>query len=193
LAWRPGTTVGNPAVGGRDEQSGMASGRLAPCCGVASTKPENPAVRRPRLRAEPLATCLGIAGGRRRIGQPGTAVSILAGDLLHAMQFRPPPPPQVRDVRPAHRPLEMTVTDRWIPLLPAPYGMRVARPARTTTLPPGGDSSQLTRRVRPVFGDHRLVARTRRARGGRVGRLELHAACPLHPRSGGCRRSDLRV
>jgi hypothetical protein len=26
------------------------------------------------------------------------------GDPLHAMQFRPPPPPQVRGARPAHRP-----------------------------------------------------------------------------------------
>jgi hypothetical protein len=39
LAWLPGTTVGNPAVRGRDKQSGMASGHLAPYCGVASTQP----------------------------------------------------------------------------------------------------------------------------------------------------------
>jgi hypothetical protein len=38
-AWLPGSTVGNPPVGGRDEQSGMASGRLVPWWGVASSKP----------------------------------------------------------------------------------------------------------------------------------------------------------
>jgi len=34
---------------------------------------------------------------------------------------------------------ELTVVVRWIPLVTAAYGTRVARPARTTTLPPGGD------------------------------------------------------
>jgi hypothetical protein len=39
----------------------------------------------------------------------------------------------------------------------AAYGTRVARPARTTMLAPDGDGFQLVRRVRPVFGDHRLM------------------------------------
>ena len=49
--------------------------------------------------------------------------------------------------------LEVTVVVRWIPLVPAACGTRVARPARTTMLAPGGDGSQLDGRVRPVHGD----------------------------------------
>jgi hypothetical protein len=40
------------------------------------------------------------------------------------------------------RPLRVTVTIRWIPLVTAACGTRVARPARTTWLGPGGDSSR---------------------------------------------------
>jgi hypothetical protein len=39
--------------------------------------------------------------------------------------------------------LEVTVTDRQIPLVPAAYGTPVARPARTTRLAPGGDPGRL--------------------------------------------------
>jgi len=49
--------------------------------------------------------------------------------------------------------LRVTVTVRWIPLLTAAYGTRVARPARTTWLAPGGDGSQLDVRTRPAPGD----------------------------------------
>ena len=70
-------------------------------------------------------------------------------DPLHAMQFRPAPPLQVREERESTGVLEVTVTVRWIPLVPAAYGTRVARPARTTTLAPGGDGSHHDRRVRP--------------------------------------------
>jgi len=82
---------------------------------------------------------------------------------MHAMQIRAAPPPQVRDS--AHGLLQATVSVRWIPLVPAPLGTRVARLARTTTLPPGGDDSQLDRRVRPVLGEPLLVGKSRRARG----------------------------
>jgi hypothetical protein len=57
------------------------------------------------------------------------------------------------------------VTVRWLALVPAAYGMRVARPARTTRLTPGDDGSQLGRRVRPIPGDH-CIAGTRE--GGAV-------------------------
>jgi hypothetical protein len=57
--------------------------------------------------------------------------------------------------------LEVTVIDRWIPLVPAAYGTRVAWPAGTT-IAPSGDGSQLVRRVRPVPGDHCIVGKTRR-------------------------------
>ena len=56
--------------------------------------------------------------------------------------------------------LALTVVVRWIPLVSATYGTRVARPARTTLLVLGGDGSQLNRRVRPVLADHRLVAKS---------------------------------
>jgi hypothetical protein len=39
--------------------------------------------------------------------------------------------------------LEVTVTVRYIPLVPAAYGTRVARPTRTTRPAPDGDGSRL--------------------------------------------------
>jgi hypothetical protein len=54
----------------------------------------------------------------------------------------------------------VTVTDRWIPLVTAAYGTRVARPARTTMLAPGRDGSQLDRMVRPVLGEPLLVGKS---------------------------------
>jgi hypothetical protein len=72
--------------------------------------------------------------------------------------------------------LEVTVVDRWIPLVTAAYGTQVARPARTTMAPPGGNGSQSGWRVRPILGDHRLVGKSRRARGSQVGILELRPA-----------------
>jgi hypothetical protein len=54
----------------------------------------------------------------------------------------------------------VTASVRWISLVTAAYGTRVARPASTLTLRPGGDGSQLNRRVRSVLGDHRLVAKS---------------------------------
>jgi hypothetical protein len=65
-------------------------------------------------------------------------------------------------------PLRVTVTDRQIPLVTAAYGTRVARPARTTRLAPGGGGSRLAQRVRSVFGDHRLVGKPRTRRGSRA-------------------------
>jgi hypothetical protein len=56
--------------------------------------------------------------------------------------------------------LGVTVTVRWIPLVPAAYGMWMARPARTTMLRPGGDRSQLDRRVRLVLGEPLLVGKS---------------------------------
>ena len=50
-------------------------------------------------------------------------------------------------------PLEVTVIDRYVPLVTAACGTRVARQARTTMLTPGGDGSQLAQRVRPILGD----------------------------------------
>jgi hypothetical protein len=56
--------------------------------------------------------------------------------------------------------LEVTVTVRWIPLVTAVCGTRVARPARTTMLAPGGDSSQLDRRVTSILGEPLLLAKS---------------------------------
>jgi hypothetical protein len=78
-------------------------------------------------------------------------------DPLHAMQFRAPPPPQVRDRRPAQRP---DSSDRDCPLVTAAYGTRVARPASRTRPPPGGDGSQIGQRVRPVLGEPPLVGKS---------------------------------
>jgi hypothetical protein len=49
------------------------------------------------------------------------------------------------------------VVVRQIPLVTAAYGTRVARPARTTMLPPLQQRLQLGRKVRPVPGDQCIV------------------------------------
>ena len=69
------------------------------------------------------------------------------------MQFRPPPPPQVKAVSAAHRP---TTSDRGCPLDTA--GDRCLWHAGGTAgqndaFPAGGDGSQLDRRARPVLSD----------------------------------------
>jgi hypothetical protein len=66
---------------------------------------------------------------------------------------------------------------RWIPLVPAAYGTRMARPATTIMFTPDGHSSQLIRRVRLVPGDRCIVGKS--PKGSRqpwVGRLELWPA-----------------
>jgi hypothetical protein len=91
------------------------------------------------------------------------------------------------------RPLEVTVTVRWIPLVPAAYGTRVARPARTTIV------SRLARRL-PAHpeGEARPRRPLHRGQGpgglaaSRVGRLELHCALVRRPRSGSYRKAELR-
>src|SRR5215212_10644956 len=52
------------------------------------------------------------------------------------------PHPRSGSRSPAQRSSRVTVTDRCIPLVTAAYGTRVARPARTTRLAPGGDGSR---------------------------------------------------
>jgi hypothetical protein len=79
---------------------------------------------------------------------------------------------------------EVTVVVRWIPLVPAAYGTRVARPARTTMLVPGGNGSQLGRRMRPALGDHCIVGKSPEGSQPWVGRLALQVACLRRPRSG---------
>jgi hypothetical protein len=68
----------------------------------------------------------------------------------------------------------------------------LARPVRAAMAPPGGDGSRLGRRGGSSSVTTVSWARGRKARGSRVGRLELHCALLLHPRSEGCRLSDLR-
>ena len=58
------------------------------------------------------------------------------------------------------RPLQVTVTIRWIPLMTAACGTRVARPARTTMACTRRRRLQIGHRVRPVLGDHRLVGKS---------------------------------
>src|SRR5215207_7634686 len=81
-----------------------------------------------------------------------------------------------------HGPLEVTVSVRWIPLVTAAYGTRVARPARTTMLAPGGAGSQLAQRVRPVAVTTALVGKSPEGSRQPGGRLELHCARLPQPR-----------
>jgi hypothetical protein len=80
-------------------------------------------------------------GGRMMALTCGRAEGICTPDPLHAMQFRPPHPSQVRDGRQPTGLLEVTVTVRWIPLVPAACGTRVARPVRTTMAAPAATAS----------------------------------------------------
>ena len=75
------------------------------------------------------------------------------------MQFRPPLPPQVRDGAQPNGLREVTVTDRYVPLVTAAYGMWVARPARNDDASHWGDGSQLGQRVRPVLGSQPIVGK----------------------------------
>jgi hypothetical protein len=73
-------------------------------------------------------------------------VAAFTGGMTSCMQFRAATASQVRS-RQFNDPLRVTVTVRWIPLVTAAYGTRVARPAKRTTPPaPCGDGSQLDRR-----------------------------------------------
>jgi hypothetical protein len=67
---------------------------------------------------------------------------------------------------PLRRPLQLDVVPEELGavlvrgLAPATCGTRVARPARTTMLRPGGDGSELDRGVRPVLGELLLVGKS---------------------------------
>jgi hypothetical protein len=112
-------------------------------------------------------------------GRPQTAAPARCGSQDHVIQL--------------NGRIGVTVTVRWIPLVSAPYGTRVARPAERRC-------SQVTAtaparpRVRPVPGDHHVVDNS--PEGSRqpwVGRLELRPTS----RSVACSRPhpvvDLRV
>ena len=83
----------------------------------------------------------------------------------------------------------MVGEDRWAHALHCTW---VARPVRAAMAPPVGNGSRLGRRGSPSSVTTVSWASGRRARGSRVGRLELHGARLRHTRSGGCRLSDLR-
>jgi hypothetical protein len=88
--------------------------------------------------------------------------------------------------------LRVTVSVRWIPLVTAAYGTQVARPARTTTLARDGDGSSSTAGRGPSSVTIASWARGPRARGSRVGRLELHCALVRRPRSGSYTKAELQ-
>ena len=85
-----------------------------------------------------------------------------------------------------HGSLEVTVSVRYIPLVTAAYGTWVARPARTLTLRPGGDGSQLNRRVRSVLGGHRLAGKSPQ------GSRQAHYPVTGMPSSANASRRSLR-
>jgi hypothetical protein len=78
---------------------------------------------------------------RDGIGRPGMTSPILALDPLLPCSFGLLPNPRSEPCVQFNHPLGVTVTVRWIPLVTAAYGTRVARPARTTTLLPDGDGT----------------------------------------------------
>ena len=106
-----------------------------------------------------------IPRDRDRTDRPGTARPILALTPCMSCSFGLLPHPRSGTYVQPTGLLRVTVIVRWIPLVTAAYGTPVAPPARTTMLAPDGDGSQLNRRVRPVPGDHCVVAESRRARG----------------------------
>jgi hypothetical protein len=81
-----------------------------------------------------------------------------------------------------NRPLGVTVTVRWIPLVTAACGTWVARPARTTMAPLGGDGSQVDRKGEAPPRWSRFVGKSpedSRQPGGktRVWAISRSAAC----------------
>jgi hypothetical protein len=72
--------------------------------------------------------------------------------------------------------LQVTVADRYIPLVTPAYGRWVARPARTTIVRTWRRRSSSARRVRPVLGDYRLVGKSPEGLRQPGGRLELRPA-----------------
>jgi hypothetical protein len=98
-------------------------------------------------------------------------------DPLHAMQFRPAPPSQVRSVRPAHRPPQ---SDRECPLDTA--GDRCLWHVGGTASESNNACTrhrqlQLGPRVRPVLADYCLVGKS--PEGSR--QLGGETRTPLHP------------
>ena len=95
------------------------------------------------FRSGPVADASGapVLRDQGPIGRPGTARPIKALTLAcHAVSASSPTPGQRR--APSSNGLPgVTVTDRCIPLVPAAYGTRVARPVRTTMLAPRGVGS----------------------------------------------------
>jgi hypothetical protein len=98
---------------------------------------------------------------RNRSGRQRTARPIKALTPCMPCSFRSMPHPRSEAGTEPNGLPGVTVTDRWIPLVTAAYGTRVARPARTTTmLRPGGDDSQLDRRVRPSSSYHCVAGKS---------------------------------
>ena len=73
------------------------------------------------------------------------------------------------------------MTDRWIPLVTAACGMRVARPVRTMWLAPVGEGFPLAGRVRLTAGDDGLVGKLRSgaAASGRPGSRSVEPPAQL--------------
>jgi hypothetical protein len=98
--------------------------------------------------------------------------------VCHAVSASSPTPGHGRATR-VRDLLRVTVTVRWIPLVTAACGTRVARPARTTMLPPGGDGSQRPqgearpRRPTVSLASCRGSARPRTGRAGSRATLRL--------------------
>jgi hypothetical protein len=65
-------------------------------------------------------------------------------------------------------PLRVTVTVRWLPLVTAAYGTRVARPARTTWLGAAAMGSSFSAGGGPSRATRASLASARRVRGSRV-------------------------
>jgi hypothetical protein len=80
--------------------------------------------------------------------------------------------------------LRVTVSVRWIPLVTAAHGTRVARPGRERRCSHmAAMAPQLGTRVRPIVGDYRLVGRPRRRSGSRISPLGYE---PFEDHSTGC-------
>jgi hypothetical protein len=111
--------------------------------------------------------------GDRMVGRARQSQSSRRTLACHAVSGSSPTAGQGVGAQPNGR-LRVTVSVRWIPLVTAAYGTRVARLARTTMLAPGGDGSPVGKRVRSVLGDHRLVGKS--PEGSRQPRLWAGAA-----------------
>jgi hypothetical protein len=117
---------------------------------------------------------------RRRVPSSTRASASAVTTCMPAVSAPSSTPGQRRCAQPIGL-LYVTVSVRWLPLVPAPYGTWVARPVGTMWLAPVGEGSPLAGRVWLTAGDDGLVGKPRSgaAASGRPGSRSVEPPAQL--------------